>query len=95
MLIVQPSVVNSILEAAATGIKTNSTEDNIDDQDTFRELASQTYDSGLLSFLTTHIQANKEKQAFASQPLQRNRTAKKVSESVAVVMNRIDAVLQL
>ena len=34
------SVVNSILEAAATGIKTNSTEDNIDNQDTFRELAS-------------------------------------------------------
>jgi hypothetical protein len=32
------SVVNSILEAAAKGIKTNSTEDNIDDQDTFREL---------------------------------------------------------
>lgn len=36
------SVVNSILEAAATGIKTNSTEDNIDDQDTFKELVSQT-----------------------------------------------------
>ncbi|GHJ88934.1 hypothetical protein NliqN6_5336 [Naganishia liquefaciens] len=56
-------VVNSILEAAATGIKTNSTEDNIDNQDTFRELA------------------NKEKQAFASQPFQRSKTAKKTDRT--------------
>ncbi|KAI5451646.1 meiotic recombination [Naganishia albida] len=56
-------VINSILDSATKGIKTNTTEDNIDDQDTFRELAT------------------KEKQAFASQPFQRSKPAKKTGRT--------------
>ncbi|KAJ9119094.1 hypothetical protein QFC22_003585 [Naganishia vaughanmartiniae] len=52
-------VVNSILESATKGIKSKSTEETIDNQDTFRELIT------------------KEKEAFASQPFARAKTAKK------------------